>query len=90
MLLKGIDNELYRILKQYFNIYLTPINIKSIIGKWSDEYEDDEESPDDDEYGRIIDQWDESSSKTKWELVLGMSTIVLPNKVCEQSFYRFF
>merc|ERR1712228_285535 len=43
-ILKGKDMNLYMIFKRHFGVYLTPMIIKSVIGEWSDEYEDEKEA----------------------------------------------
>merc|ERR1712228_771634 len=70
-ILKGKDMNLYMIFKRHFGVYLTPMIIKSVIGEWSDEYEDEKEAEMNGWEGRIINEWNENDDATKWNIVLG-------------------
>ena len=69
MSLKGRDLFLFRTFRKYFGVYVMPISIASVIGKWSDE----EATGENDYYGGIIDEWDEKSEKTTWKVNLSHS-----------------
>ena len=73
-MLKGVDMSLYMILQRHFSVYLTPITISAVIGKWTDErrWDDDSETEyESDGNGKIIDKWDENDDKTAWNASLG-------------------
>ena len=45
LILKGCDSEIYQFFKKYVStVFLTPITIKSVVGEWSDEYDNENEA----------------------------------------------
>eukprot|EP01083_Nonionella_stella_P268388 907277_1 len=69
--LKGKDMHLYRLFKQYCGSFLIPMTIASVIGKWSDDYDDPEEAAAVDYQGRIMEEWMEDNERTEWCVTLG-------------------
>eukprot|EP01083_Nonionella_stella_P019144 53222_1 len=89
--LKGQDMYVYRTLKQYFGTFLTAMTVNAVIGKWSDEYEDEDEAERVDYQGRTIDEWNEGDERTEWLINLGKNGIhckiplILRSKIWENN-----